>query len=128
MTLGVSKIIRSMLLLRIDCLAAGFGGLRHPATIYLFSVLMRKFIRNILLFGLPFLGVLTWLLASEPEKAYSYNMIQKDCRTGGWMYRRLYESDAPVDVAFVGTSKTMCDVNDSLLQHRVKTELGPDTH
>ncbi len=87
---------------------------------------MRKFIRNILLFGLPFLGVLTWLLASEPEKAYSYNMIQKDCRTGGWMYRRLYESKMPVDVAFVGTSKTMCDVNDSLLQHRVKTEFGRD--
>ncbi|MEY3441976.1 MAG: hypothetical protein RLZZ519_257 [Bacteroidota bacterium] len=87
---------------------------------------MRKFIRNILLFGLPFLGVLAWLLVSEPERAYSYNMIQKDCRTGGWMYRRLYESNAQVDVAFVGTSKTMCDVNDSLLQHRLKMEHGRD--
>ncbi|HEX2900908.1 MAG TPA: hypothetical protein VHS96_14400, partial [Bacteroidia bacterium] len=85
---------------------------------------MRKFLRNILLFGLPFGVLLGWLLASSPGRAYSYNMIQKDCRTGGWMFRRLHESPAPVDVAFVGTSKTMCDINDSLLQHRLRTEHG----
>lgn len=87
---------------------------------------MGRFLRNIALFGFPFVGLLILLVYATPDKAWSYNMIQKDCRTGGWMYRRIFESKAPVDVAFVGTSKTMCDVNDSLLQHRLQVEYGRD--
>jgi hypothetical protein len=89
---------------------------------------MRRFLRHILLFGLPFTGLLAWLLWATPEKQWSYNMIQKDCRTGGWMYRRLYEVAAPVDVAFVGTSKTLCDVQDSLLEGRLLAEHGRRMH
>jgi hypothetical protein len=83
---------------------------------------MRRFLLHIVLFGIPFVGLLIWLVSATPQKAWSYNMIQKDCRSGGWMYRRMFKSETPVDVAFVGTSKTMCDINDSLLQHRLKIE------
>jgi hypothetical protein len=50
--------------------------------------------------------------------------VQKDCRTGDWIHRRLNAVDAPLDVAFIGTSKTMCDVNDSLLEYRVLRDHG----
>lgn len=85
---------------------------------------MRKFLLHIALFLLPLLGLLAWLLLDTPDRAWAYRMVQKDCRTGDWIYRRLYEVDAPVDVAFVGTSKTMCNVNDSLLEYRLLHDHG----
>ena len=87
---------------------------------------MRKFLRNIAFFALPFLAGLIYLFAGPYDKEYGYNMVTKDCRTGNWIYRRLYESPHPVDVAFLGTSKTMCDVNDALLQERLANEAGLD--
>lgn len=89
---------------------------------------MGKLLKRIGWFGLPFVGLLAWLLWDMPDRAYAYNMVQKDCRTGNWMHRRLYATAAPVDVAFIGTSKTMCDVNDSLLEHRLWTEHGKQVH
>ncbi|MFM2376289.1 MAG: hypothetical protein RLZZ165_1386 [Bacteroidota bacterium] len=89
---------------------------------------MGRFLRNILVFGLPFVGLLTWLMWDTPDRAYAYRMVQKDCRTGTWIHRRLFDSRVPVDVAFVGTSKTMCDVNDSLLEHRLLVERGKRLH
>jgi hypothetical protein len=80
---------------------------------------MGKFFQNIALFSLPFWALLAWLLLADQAPAYSYNMLQKDCRTGNWIYRRLYESKVPIDIAFLGTSKTMCDVNDSLVEAKV---------
>ncbi len=85
---------------------------------------MRRFLRNIVLFSLPFVVGLVWLFAGPYDKEYGYNMVTKDCRTGNWIYRRLYESPHPVDVAFLGTSKTMCDVHDGVLQERLAQEKG----
>ncbi|MFN8397416.1 MAG: hypothetical protein U0176_22525 [Bacteroidia bacterium] len=85
---------------------------------------MRRFLLHIALFLLPFLGLLAWLLIVTPEREWSYRMIQKDCRTGDWIYRRLHQVEAPVDVAFVGTSKTMCNVNDSLIEYRLHRDHG----
>lgn len=83
---------------------------------------MRRFLRNIILFALPFALGLVWLFAGSYNKEYGYNMVTKDCRTGNWIYRRLYESPHPVDIAFLGTSKTMCDVHDGVLQNRLAEE------
>lgn len=85
---------------------------------------MRKFLLHIALFLLPLLGLLAWMLLDTPDRAWAYRMVQKDCRTGDWIYRRLHHVDAPVDVAFVGTSKTMCNVNDSLLEYRLLRDHG----
>lgn len=85
---------------------------------------MRRFLLQTMLFSIPFAVGLVWLFAGPSSKAYAYNQITKDCRTGNWIYRRLYESPQPVDIAFVGTSKTMCDVNDALLQERLEREHG----
>lgn len=81
------------------------------------------------LFALPFLVLLGWMAADgNYDKEYAYRQVQKDCRSGDWMYRRMFESDLPVDVAFIGTSKTMCDVNDSLLQRKLFQEKGIHTN
>lgn len=92
-------------------------------------MLVRRFLKNIGLFALPFLALLIWMSTDgNYDKEYAYRQVQKDCRSGDWMYRRLFESDLPVDVAFIGTSKTMCDVNDSLLQRRLREEKGINSH
>ena len=80
---------------------------------------MRKLIQNIALFSLPIWILLGILYLQNPPKSYSYTMIQKDCRTGTWIYKRLFESQVPIDIAFIGTSKTMCDVNDALLEEQL---------
>lgn len=85
---------------------------------------MRQLFRHIALFALPFLGILIWVLAAPYTKEYAYTAIQKDCRSGKWMYQRLFENEKPIDVAFMGTSKTMCGVNDFLLQERLEKEKG----
>jgi hypothetical protein len=89
---------------------------------------MGRLLRNIALFSLPFVGLLTWLLIATPEPAYRYLMVQKDCRTGSWIYRRLYQSSAPIDVAFIGTSKTMCDVDDGLIETKVRERYDRALH
>lgn len=85
---------------------------------------MAKLLRNIALFSLPIWALLVWMLLHEPTPAYRYRMVQKDCRTGSWIYRRLFESPDPIDIAFVGSSKTMCDVNDALLEERLTAATG----
>lgn len=80
---------------------------------------MKKFLSNILRFSIPFWALLGLLLALPQAPKYSYNMVQKDCRTGMWIYRRLFESKEKIDIAFIGTSKTMCDVNDALLEEQL---------
>ena len=85
---------------------------------------MRRFLKNIAFFSLPFSIGLIWLLYSPYQKEYAYNAIQKDCRSGKWIYQRLFEHPKPIDIAFIGTSKTMCDVNDLLVQERLANEKG----
>jgi hypothetical protein len=100
---------------------------QHPNFPYL--QLVRRFLKNSAFFALPFLALLIWMSTDgNYDKQYAYRQVQKDCRSGDWMYRRMFESDLPIEVAFIGTSKTMCDVNDSLLQRRLREEHGIRTH
>lgn len=89
---------------------------------------MRRFFLHIALFALPFLGLGAYVLVNEPTREVAYNAVQKDCRTGEWVYKRLYQSEVPVDVAFVGTSMTMCGINDRILEERLRKEQGLDVH
>lgn len=77
---------------------------------------MKRFLSRLFLFSLPFWGLLVWLLAADYPSQRGWTMVLKDCRTGEWIYQRLHENPKPVEVAFVGTSRTMCGVFDSLIQ------------
>lgn len=87
---------------------------------------MKKFILRFLLFLLPLGAGVVYLLANEMPHEYAFNEVQKDIRTGNWFYNRIYQSDAPVDLAFVGSSKTLCNVHDALIQHHLTTRYHID--
>ncbi len=81
---------------------------------------MRHFILRLILFALPFGGTVVFLLVDEPPTEYRFNEMQKDVRTGNWFYRRVLLSQRPIDVAFIGSSKTMCAVHDALLESNLR--------
>ena len=89
---------------------------------------MRRFFFHIALFALPFIGLGAYIWLKEQPREVAYNAVQKDCRTGDWVYKRLFEVETPVDVAFVGTSKTMCGIDDRLLERRLLEEKGVEVH
>ncbi|MEM7373196.1 MAG: hypothetical protein AAF587_31520 [Bacteroidota bacterium] len=77
---------------------------------------MRGFLRKLAIFFSPFLlgGILLFVLPYETEFAYS--AIEKHCRNGNWIQHRLFESSTNIDVACIGTSRTMCGISDHLLE------------
>ena len=56
---------------------------------------MRRFFLHIALFALPFLALFGYTWLKEQPREVAYNAIQKDCRTGEWIYKRLFESRLP---------------------------------
>lgn len=85
---------------------------------------MKKFIKYIALFSLPFIALFIALLVSPYSKKYGYHFRKNvDCNTS-WIYYRLYENAAPIDVAFLGTSHTGCSINDSLIERTIKSKYG----
>jgi len=85
---------------------------------------MKKFIKYIALFTLPFIALFIALLVSPYSKKYGYHFRKNvDCNTS-WIYYRLYENAAPIDVAFLGTSHTGCSINDSLIERTIKSKYG----
>lgn len=49
------------------------------------------------------------------------------CQQGDWLYYRLFESNKPIDVAFLGSSHTMLAMQDSAIETRLR-EAGQDLH
>lgn len=79
---------------------------------------MKKFIRNILLFVIPIMVGILVLILFPLNKKRAYTYLKDDCDgRGAWIYSRLYESETPVDIAFIGSSQTMNGINDSLIEN-----------
>lgn len=68
-----------------------------------------------LIFLLTLAGI--WLMAYLPfSKQYAYNQMLESCGRGNWTYCRIFENKTPVDIAFIGSSRTICGIQDSLLE------------
>ncbi len=79
---------------------------------------MKKFLSQLFLFCLPLVAVWVLVLNVSVSKEFSYNYIKDECEGAGqWLYSRMYLQDRPADIVFVGASRTMRAVDDSLLQH-----------
>ncbi len=75
---------------------------------------MRRLTFHIAVFLLPIVAGVYILPANE---ARVFNGLENDCAgRGQWIYHRLYESDQPVDLAFLGSSKTIHSVNPMILE------------
>lgn len=79
---------------------------------------MKQFLAQLFLFCLPLIAVWILVLNVNVSKEFSYNYIKDECEGAGqWMYSRMYLQDRPADIVFIGASRTMRAVDDSLLQH-----------
>lgn len=78
---------------------------------------MKKFLTQLFLFCLPLIAAWIVVLNVSVSKEFSYNYIKDECEGAGqWMYSRLYLQGRPADIVFIGASRTMRAVDDSLLQ------------
>lgn len=82
---------------------------------------MRRLLLHIIIFLLPLFLLL--LLIPIPVEQF-YAGLQNDCAgRGDWLYHRLYEDERPVDIAFIGSSKTMNGIDEKIIE-----EQHPDWH
>ncbi len=89
---------------------------------------MKRFLRNVLLFLLPFVGAGAVLAMRPLDRSFAYRYLKGDC--GGqarWIYDRIVENRAPIDVAFLGTSRTIRAVDDAAIERRLADRGVPVT-
>jgi hypothetical protein len=84
---------------------------------------MRKFILHTCLFLIPVGVVAILLLFSPTDKKRAYHYLTDDCEgRGAWLYRRIFESKQPIDLAFLGSSHTINGINDTLINQELAKE------
>lgn len=81
--------------------------------------MMLRFLTRLGLFVLPLLSIPVILFLAPYPKGFRYAYIDKDCGKGGWLHERIFDNPAPIDIAFVGTSRAMQGVLDSLLSREL---------
>ncbi len=83
---------------------------------------MKKFFRNILLFLFPVM-LLILLLPVNPRLRYIG--LKHDCFNHGiWIYDRIFNNPEKVDVAFFGSSHTINDMDDRLIEEHLMKKLS----
>ena len=88
---------------------------------------MKKFIKNIAIFLLPSILFVVVLLIIPLNKEFAFHFIKGNCYNHGeWLYQRIFENQAPVDVAFIGSSRTLHAVNDKALGKTLSGKTGSD--
>lgn len=81
---------------------------------------MRDFFKQFVLFFLPILGSIALLFILPLDKAFAYHYIQQDCAGhGAWIYHRIFKNPKPVDIAFIGSSRTIHSVMDKVLEEKL---------
>ena len=77
---------------------------------------MKRFLSNILIFGFPILVVLIAIWFLQPPSDFRFHYIKGDCSgRADWIRQRIDLTNAPIDMLFLGSSRTMNAVNDQLL-------------
>jgi hypothetical protein len=66
-------------------------------------------------------GFVFFSLPTNTKRAYHY--LTDDCEgRGAWIYRRVFESTKPIDIAFLGSSHTINGINDTLINQQIFTD------
>ncbi len=71
------------------------------------------------------LSVLLWSIA--PSDRWRWMRPSGDYSRLGWVFRRIHDSERPIDVVFLGSSHTCCAVSDEAIEKRL-SELGIDVN
>ena len=79
---------------------------------------MRKLILHINLFLLP---LFLLLLVIPVDKRQKFVGLEADCYNHGiWVHDRIFHSQTPIDIAFLGSSHTICGVDDGFLSEKIE--------
>ncbi len=90
---------------------------------------MKKLIKTIFLFSLPFTGGILYLVFTPLDRAFAYHYINDDCAGhGAWVYDRVFRNSRPVDIAFLGSSRTIHGPMDQLLEDSLHRQTGDSLH
>lgn len=82
---------------------------------------VRQFLIKTLVSVLIVLLILAAILLLPIDRRYQYAFVQNDCTAkSNYIYHRLYEDSAGIDIGFIGSSHTMCGVNDSIVDFHLK--------
>lgn len=89
---------------------------------------MKRFLISFLSLAALFGVLLVAALLFMPyDKKFGYQLFKgDDLVKTRWVHCRLFESDEPIDVAFVGTSHTYFGINDTLIAEELRGQLGED--
>lgn len=78
---------------------------------------MKKFLSKTLVFMMIALLIPVLILLLPIDKKYQYSFVKNACTLkSNYIFHRLYEDSLPLDVVFLGSSHTMCGINDSIVQ------------
>ncbi len=78
---------------------------------------MKRITLHTILFTLPVI-LLVFLFPQDKKQVYA--SLKDDCSNrGNWMYQRIYENPLPVDIAFIGSSRTENSINERLLEYYI---------
>ncbi len=90
---------------------------------------MKKLIKRLCLFFLPFLLGIIYLVWTPLDRSFAYHYVTDDCAGhGSWVYNRVFRNSRPVDVAFLGSSRTIHAPMDQLLEDRLHQQTGDSLH
>ncbi len=83
----------------------------------------KKIWTNLILFLVPFVLAMIALFMVKGNERFRYYFPRYNCMAhSGWLYDRLHFVKRDVDLAFIGTSRTMDAVNDLKLEQGLKEE------
>ena len=90
---------------------------------------MKKLIKNIILFLLPFLAGVISLFFIHVDKSFSYHFVKGECEDkASWMYHRTFEDERNIDVVFSGASQTSCAIMDQLISEKLTVAEGREVN
>ena len=87
---------------------------------------MKKFLTRLALFGSPFLVAWLLMMIVPLDREYAYSYAEKDSPNFPFVYGRIFENLQPVDLAFIGTSRTMAAVDDGTLEQTLSSSYGKE--
>ena len=86
---------------------------------------MKKFLFRSCLFLVPLIIGLAIIFFTSHDKEFAYHYLVDDCYGHGkWIHDRLYKNQEPVDIAFIGTSRTIQAIDEKTIEEKIEKLTG----
>jgi hypothetical protein len=83
---------------------------------------MKKFIRNVIIIALT---VVLFIIFFPVKRRLFYQQLTEDCSNHGiWIHDRIFCNRKPIDIAFIGASRTLCGIRDKLIEQKLNHKLN----